>query len=56
MGTIVFSTHPPQFRDESELYHGSSTTSVGNRSRVRFNEDGTPRGVLKGHQASYPES
>ncbi|VDK70721.1 unnamed protein product [Litomosoides sigmodontis] len=47
MGTVVFSTYPPQFRDESELYAGSSASSYGNRSRVRFNDDGTPRGVLK---------
>ncbi|VDK62919.1 unnamed protein product [Onchocerca ochengi] len=56
MGTIVFSTHPPQFRDESELYGGSSASSYGNRGRVRFNEDGTPRGVLKNNPNSYPES
>ncbi|VDP11400.1 unnamed protein product [Onchocerca flexuosa] len=56
MGTIVFSTHPPQFRDESELYGGSSASSYSNRGRVRFNEDGTPRGVLKSNPNSYPES
>ncbi|KAK6108827.1 hypothetical protein QQG55_33540 [Brugia pahangi] len=56
MGTIVFSTHPPQFRDESELYGGSSASSYANRSRVRFNDDGTPRGVLKGNFNTYPGS
>uniref|UniRef100_A0A1I8AV14 Protein shisa-4 n=1 Tax=Steinernema glaseri TaxID=37863 RepID=A0A1I8AV14_9BILA len=51
MGTVVFSTHPPQFRDDN-IYHGSSTSSLpSSRNRVRFNEDGTPKGVLKnGHQ------
>ncbi|VDN05807.1 unnamed protein product [Thelazia callipaeda] len=54
-GTIVFSTHPPQFREESEMYQGSSSTSsFGNRSRVRFNEDGSQRGVLK--KSSHPPS
>ncbi|KJH53618.1 hypothetical protein DICVIV_00046 [Dictyocaulus viviparus] len=49
MGTVVFSTHPPQYRDESEMYHGSSTSSIpSSKQRVRFNPDGTPRGVLKG--------
>ncbi|VDN54515.1 unnamed protein product [Dracunculus medinensis] len=47
VGTVVFSTHPPQFRDENELYHGSSTSSIANRGRVRFHEDGTSKGVLK---------
>ncbi|OZC08556.1 hypothetical protein X798_04359 [Onchocerca flexuosa] len=56
MGTIVFSTHPPQFRDESELYGGSSASSYSNRGRVRFNEDGTPRGVLKSNPNLYPAS
>uniref|UniRef100_A0A0M3HZ98 Uncharacterized protein n=1 Tax=Ascaris lumbricoides TaxID=6252 RepID=A0A0M3HZ98_ASCLU len=47
MGTVVFSTHPPQYRDDG-LYHGSSTSSLpSSRNRVRFNEDGTPKGVLK---------
>ncbi|KAH7725727.1 Protein F43D2.6 [Aphelenchoides avenae] len=49
LGTVVFSTHPPQFRDDG-IYH-SSTSSVpvssSGQSRVRFNEDGTPKGVLK---------
>lgn len=56
MGTIVFSTHPPQFRDDSELYAGSSASSYGNRSRVRFNDDGTPRGVLKGNSNTFSGS
>ncbi|EJW72336.1 hypothetical protein WUBG_16753, partial [Wuchereria bancrofti] len=56
MGTIVFSTHPPQFRGESELYDGSSASSYANRSRVRFNDDGTPRGVLKSNLNTYPGS
>nr|CAD2200197.1 unnamed protein product [Meloidogyne enterolobii] len=45
MGTVVFSTHPPQFRGD-EMYGGSSLSGAS-RGRVRFNEDGTPRGVLK---------
>ncbi|EFO26007.1 hypothetical protein LOAG_02479 [Loa loa] len=56
MGTIVFSTHPPQFRDESELYTGSSASSFGNRGRVRFNDDGTPRTVLKSNLNTHPGS
>ncbi|VDO56023.1 unnamed protein product, partial [Haemonchus placei] len=28
MGTVVFSTHPPHYRDDSEMYHGSSTSSL----------------------------
>ncbi|CAG9532842.1 unnamed protein product [Cercopithifilaria johnstoni] len=56
MGTIVFSTHPPQFRDDSELYAGSLASSYGNRSRVRFNDDGTPRGVLKDNLNTYQKS
>jgi hypothetical protein len=50
LGTVVFSTHPPQFNPDREgnIYNGSSTTSLpSSRNRVRFNEDGTPRGVLK---------
>ncbi|CAJ0939596.1 unnamed protein product, partial [Mesorhabditis belari] len=48
MGTVVFSTHPPQYREENEMYHGSSTSSLpSSKQRVRFNPDGTPRGVLK---------
>ncbi|KAE9556691.1 hypothetical protein FO519_000097 [Halicephalobus sp. NKZ332] len=48
LGTIVFSTHPPQFNPEHGGYSGSSTSSLpSSRNRVRFNEDGTPRGVLK---------
>uniref|UniRef100_A0A7E4W8R6 Uncharacterized protein n=1 Tax=Panagrellus redivivus TaxID=6233 RepID=A0A7E4W8R6_PANRE len=49
LGTVVFSTHPPQFQDQERgIYNGSSTTSLpSSRNRVRFNEDGTPRGVLK---------
>uniref|UniRef100_A0A914WCW0 Uncharacterized protein n=1 Tax=Plectus sambesii TaxID=2011161 RepID=A0A914WCW0_9BILA len=48
MGTVVFSTHPPQFREDGEMYHGSSSSSLpSSRNRVRFNEDGTPKGVLK---------
>ncbi|KAF7629266.1 hypothetical protein Mgra_00009217, partial [Meloidogyne graminicola] len=43
--SVVFSTHPPQFRSD-EMYGGSSISgaSRGGASRVRFNEDGTPRG------------
>ncbi|CAJ0588684.1 unnamed protein product [Cylicocyclus nassatus] len=48
MGTVVFSTHPPQYRDDNEMYHGSSTSSLpSSKQRVRFNPDGTPRGPLK---------
>ncbi|CAJ0582365.1 unnamed protein product, partial [Mesorhabditis spiculigera] len=48
MGTVVFSTHPPTYRDDSDMYHGSSTSSLpSSKQRVRFNPDGTPRGVLK---------
>lgn len=48
MGTVIFSTQPPQYRDDG-IYYGSSTTSSPptSRNRVRFNEDGTPKGVLK---------
>ncbi|VDL75019.1 unnamed protein product [Nippostrongylus brasiliensis] len=54
MGTVVFSTHPPQYRDESEMYHGSSTSSLpSSKQRVRFNPDGTPRGVLKNGHDNY---
>uniref|UniRef100_A0A0K0D161 CX domain-containing protein n=1 Tax=Angiostrongylus cantonensis TaxID=6313 RepID=A0A0K0D161_ANGCA len=28
MGTVVFSTHPPQYRDDSEMYHSSSMSSL----------------------------
>lgn len=50
MGTIVLSTNPPRFQ-----HHPAegpySDSSAASQSRVRFNEDGTPRGVLKnGHQ------
>ncbi|GMT11353.1 hypothetical protein PFISCL1PPCAC_2650, partial [Pristionchus fissidentatus] len=46
MGTVVFSSHPPQYRgDQSEYQMSNSSTSSTNR--VRFNPDGTPRGVLK---------
>ena len=56
MGTVVFSTHPPQFRDEGDMYHGSSTSSLpSGRSRVRFNEDGTLKGVLKNNGSGYPK-
>ncbi|CAI4222532.1 unnamed protein product [Auanema sp. JU1783] len=53
LGTVVFSTHPPHYREDSEMYHGSSTSSLpSSKQRVRFNPDGTPRGVLKnGHDA-----
>jgi len=53
LGTVVFSTHPPQFNNDGVYGNGSSTNSLpSNRStnnRVRFNEDGTPmpKGVLK---------
>uniref|UniRef100_A0A8R1DQ37 Vesicular, overexpressed in cancer, prosurvival protein 1 n=1 Tax=Caenorhabditis japonica TaxID=281687 RepID=A0A8R1DQ37_CAEJA len=52
MGTIVFSSHPPQYREDSEMYGGSSMSSLpSSKQRVRFNPDGTPRGVLKnGHE------
>ncbi|ETN68783.1 hypothetical protein NECAME_15639 [Necator americanus] len=54
MGTVVFSTHPPQYRDDSEMYHGSSTSSLpSSKQRVRFNPDGTPRGVLKNGHENY---
>ncbi|GMR59638.1 hypothetical protein PMAYCL1PPCAC_29833 [Pristionchus mayeri] len=46
LGTVVFSSHPPQYRgDESE--YQMSTSSTSSKNRVRFNPDGTPRGVLK---------
>ncbi|CAI5453652.1 unnamed protein product [Caenorhabditis angaria] len=56
MGTVVFSTHPPQYREESEMYGGSSMSSLpSSKQRVRFNPDGTPRGVLKnGHEGQHP--
>nr|CDJ85652.1 Hypothetical protein CBG04571 [Haemonchus contortus] len=54
MGTVVFSTHPPHYRDDSEMYHGSSTSSLpSSKQRVRFNPDGTPRGVLKNGHDNY---
>ncbi|CAB3398357.1 unnamed protein product [Caenorhabditis bovis] len=56
MGTVVFSTHPPQYRDDSEMYGSSMSSLPSSKQRVRFNPDGTPRGVLKnGHegQAGY---
>ncbi|CAD6196082.1 unnamed protein product [Caenorhabditis auriculariae] len=56
MGTVVFSTHPPHYREDSEMYHGSSTSSLpSSKQRVRFNPDGTPRGVLKnnGHESQF---
>ncbi|KAI1719228.1 hypothetical protein Ddc_08431 [Ditylenchus destructor] len=50
LGTVVFSTHPPQFNNDG-IYGGSSNTSLpSSRNRVRFNEDGSPmpmKGVLK---------
>jgi hypothetical protein len=49
---VVFSTHPPQFREDGEMYHGSSSSSLPSRNRVRFNDDGTPRGVLKNGNGS----
>ncbi|CAI2353426.1 unnamed protein product [Caenorhabditis sp. 36 PRJEB53466] len=57
MGTVVFSTHPPQYREESEMYTGSSMSSLpSSKQRVRFNPDGTPRGVLKnGHEGGQPQ-
>ncbi|KIH63670.1 hypothetical protein ANCDUO_06027 [Ancylostoma duodenale] len=37
MGTVVFSTHPPQYRDDSEMYHGSSTSSLpSSKQRLSF--------------------
>uniref|UniRef100_A0AC35TN36 Uncharacterized protein n=1 Tax=Rhabditophanes sp. KR3021 TaxID=114890 RepID=A0AC35TN36_9BILA len=53
-GTLVFSTHPPQVSPpDQNLYGGSSMTSLpSSRNRVRFNNDGTPRGVLK-HNNTY---
>uniref|UniRef100_A0A1I7UVV8 CX domain-containing protein n=1 Tax=Caenorhabditis tropicalis TaxID=1561998 RepID=A0A1I7UVV8_9PELO len=58
MGTVVFSTHPPQYREESEMYGGSSMSSLpSSKQRVRFNPDGTPRGVLKnGHEGGHQQS
>uniref|UniRef100_A0A0N5B687 CX domain-containing protein n=1 Tax=Strongyloides papillosus TaxID=174720 RepID=A0A0N5B687_STREA len=51
-GTLVFSTHPPQVNPPDNIYGGSSMTSLpSSRNRVRFNNDGTPRGVLKNNQA-----
>ncbi|EFP06039.1 hypothetical protein CRE_04923 [Caenorhabditis remanei] len=57
MGTVVFSTHPPQYREDSEMYGGSSMSSLpSSKQRVRFNPDGTPRGVLKnGHEGGQPQ-
>uniref|UniRef100_A0AC34RL78 Uncharacterized protein n=1 Tax=Panagrolaimus sp. JU765 TaxID=591449 RepID=A0AC34RL78_9BILA len=47
LGTVVFSTHPPQFNPETGQYASSTSSLPSSRNRVRFNEDGTPRGVLK---------
>jgi len=53
LGTVVFSTHPPQFANNPNAdayYNGSSASLPSSRNRVRFNEDGTPKGVLKNGQ------
>uniref|UniRef100_A0A915E2D2 Uncharacterized protein n=1 Tax=Ditylenchus dipsaci TaxID=166011 RepID=A0A915E2D2_9BILA len=55
LGTVVFSTHPPQFNNDG--VYGSSTTSLpSSRNRVRFNQDGTPipKGVLKNGGGNEP--
>ncbi|KAF8385142.1 hypothetical protein PRIPAC_74284 [Pristionchus pacificus] len=46
LGTVVFSSHPPQYRGDESDYQ-MSTSSTSSKNRVRFNPDGTPRGVLK---------
>ncbi|KAI3411861.1 hypothetical protein GPALN_001923 [Globodera pallida] len=51
VGTVVFSTHPPQFSEG--VYGPPSSLSSASRNRVRFNEDGTPKGVLKNGE-QYP--
>ncbi|KAL3090748.1 hypothetical protein niasHT_022076 [Heterodera trifolii] len=53
-GTVVFSTHPPQFSDG--VYAPPSSLSSASRSRVRFNEGAAPKGVLKNgdFQQQYP--
>ncbi|CAD5224093.1 unnamed protein product [Bursaphelenchus okinawaensis] len=52
MGTIVLSNNPPQFH-HSEGTYVTSDSSTSSRGRVRFNEDGTPRGVLKNNGHGY---
>lgn len=57
MGTIVLSTNPPQFHQGQDPYNNgtyiTSDSSTSSRGRVRFNEDGTPRGVLKNGHNGY---
>ncbi|VDM64314.1 unnamed protein product [Angiostrongylus costaricensis] len=55
MGTVVFSTHPPQYRDDSEMYNSSSMSSLPSSKQryVCYRKDSSSSRFLK-TTSEYP--